>query len=656
MKLSVVIVNYNVQHFLDQCLYAVLQAAKNIETEVFVVDNNSVDGSNTMVRKKYPGVQLIENKRNVGFSKANNQAIRVSQGQYILLLNPDTVVQEDTFEKCIGFMDNNHLAGALGVRMIDGKGNFLPESKRAMPSPWVAFYKIFGLARLFPKSHKFGKYHLTYLPQDKVNEVDILPGAFMLMRKEALDKAGLLDEDFFMYGEDIDLSYRIRLAGYKNYYYPETTIIHYKGESTKKTSVNYVYVFYNAMLIFARKHFTGNHVKWFSLLINMAVYFRAGIALIRRFINSYLLQSIDLISFFSGFYLLAKAWGTFFFKNPGHYSTILYQVILPIYALVWIVSIYLTGGYDKPVKLNRVLKGILSGTVVILIIYALLPLHLRFSRALILLGALWAMLIAFATKYLLGKAMPEQFKFEIKKRKKRFVIIGEPNEIETIARIIGHNSITAEYLALVTINEMPDNQNAIGTIDNISEIVEINKIDEIIFSAKTVPAKTIIKTMIQLGAYALEYKIASPNGISIIGSSSINTSGDLYAIDINSVVQTVNIRKKRIFDLAASIIILLLSPLLMFSFKNKLSFGRNILLVLTGKYSFVGIKNENANEELKVLKKGILTPVDLLNNKHIEHNETEKVNILYARDYKIGNDIKILFKAFNKLSRNINNG
>ena len=191
MKLSVIIVNYNVKHFIEQCLHSVNKALTGIDAEIFVVDNNSVDGSCAMIKEKFPQVKLIENKKNVGFSTANNQAIRESASEYVLLLNPDTVVQEDTFSKCLAFMDAHPDAGGMGVKMIDGKGNFLPESKRALPTPAVSFYKIFGLSRLFPKSKTFGRYHLGFLNKDKNHEIEILSGAYMLLRKETLKK--LLD-------------------------------------------------------------------------------------------------------------------------------------------------------------------------------------------------------------------------------------------------------------------------------------------------------------------------------------------------------------------------------------------------------------------------------------------------------------------------------
>ena len=285
IKLSVVIVNYNVKHFIEQCLFSVLKAAQHVSCEVFVVDNNSVDGSVGLLKSKFPQITLIENKVNTGFSVANNQAIKLAKGEYILLLNPDTVVQEDTFLKTIAFMDEHPLAGGLGVKMLDGQGNFAPESKRGLPTPSVAFYKMFGLSKLFPRSKKFGVYHLSYLPENAINEMDVISGAFMLMRKSVLDKIGLLDETFFMYGEDIDLSYRITQAGYKNYYFPLTQIIHYKGESTKRSSLNYVVIFYRAMAIFSKKHFGGSHAFWFNFLINIAIVLKAGVALLSRFLR-----------------------------------------------------------------------------------------------------------------------------------------------------------------------------------------------------------------------------------------------------------------------------------------------------------------------------------------------------------------------------------
>ncbi|HPB05280.1 MAG TPA: glycosyltransferase, partial [Prolixibacteraceae bacterium] len=383
--------NYNVKHFLEQCLHSVEKASKNLATEVFVVDNNSVDGSKGMLLSKFPNIKLILNEKNVGFSKANNQAIRQATGQYVLLLNPDTVVEEDTFEKVVAFMDSHPEAGGLGVKMIDGKGKFLPESKRGLPTPWVAFYKVFGLSAIFPHSKVFGKYHLSYLDKNELHQVDVLAGAFMLLRKEALDKVGLLDEGFFMYGEDIDLSYRITLGGYKNYYYPDTTIIHYKGESTKKGSLNYVKMFYNAMIIFANKHFSRQYAGLFSFFIHLAIYFRAALATMSRVFKKLWLPLLDFAMIFLGFYWLLPVWENIKYV-PGYYPDAFIFLGIPAYIFIWLITTYYSGGYEKPVSLLKIIRGIVSGTFIILIIYSLLPNSARFSRAVILMGAVLSFL------------------------------------------------------------------------------------------------------------------------------------------------------------------------------------------------------------------------------------------------------------------------
>ncbi len=283
MELSVIIVSYNVRYFLDLCLSSVRKAAEGISCEVFVVDNNSPDGSCLMVARDYPGVKLIANKDNKGFAAANNQAIKQASGKYLLLLNPDTFIGEDTFSKCITFMEKHADAGAMGVMMINGKGKFLPESKRGLPDPETAFYRISGLSYLFPRSARFSRYYLGDLDRNETHVVDVIAGAFMFLRREAVLKTGLPDESFFMYGEDIDYSYRIIKEGFKNYYYPEVKILHFKGESTRKENIDFVVNFYRAMLIFVKKHFNDGNFKKLSFAIRTAIFFRAGLSVIHRF-------------------------------------------------------------------------------------------------------------------------------------------------------------------------------------------------------------------------------------------------------------------------------------------------------------------------------------------------------------------------------------
>ena len=258
---------------------------KNLEAEIFVVDNNSTDGSKEFFQNKFPQVKFIWNTKNEGFAKANNIALTKTSGDYILFLNPDTIVAEDCFEKCISFIQSKNNSIACGIKMIDGSGIFLKESKRAFPSPMTSLYKLSGLARLFPKSNLFSKYHLGYLDENVNHEVDVLAGAFMMIPKKILDTVGGFDESFFMYGEDIDLSYRIQKAGYKNFYFAESCIIHFKGESTKKGSLNYVKMFYKAMSVFVKKHYGGTEAGFFNFFIQIAILFRAGISVAARFFS-----------------------------------------------------------------------------------------------------------------------------------------------------------------------------------------------------------------------------------------------------------------------------------------------------------------------------------------------------------------------------------
>ena len=267
MKLSIVIVSYNVRTYLEQCLQSVQKALEGIDGEVFVVDNHSDDDSVAVLRASYPWVRLIENPENVGFARANNIAIRQSEAEYVLLLNPDTVVEEPTLRGVLDFMDAHPEAGGAGVMMHNADGTLAPESRRAIPTPWVSCLKMLGFTK---------RYYMSHLPWDQPSQIEVISGAFCLLRKKALDEIGLLDETFFMYGEDIDLSYRLLKGGWQNWYLPYS-IIHFKGKSTQKSDYRYVHIFYQAMLIFFRKHY-GHLSFFYTMPVKMAIYFRASIA------------------------------------------------------------------------------------------------------------------------------------------------------------------------------------------------------------------------------------------------------------------------------------------------------------------------------------------------------------------------------------------
>jgi GT2 family glycosyltransferase len=650
MKLSVIIVNYNVKHFLEQCLHSVYKASKGIETEIFVVDNNSVDGSAQLIREKFPELNFIANKENVGFSRANNQAIKKAKGKYILLLNPDTVVEEDTFSKVIDFMENHPDAGGLGVKMIDGKGSFLPESKRGLPTPWVAFYKMFGLSKLFPHSRKFGKYHLSYLNENEIHEIEVLAGAFMLMRREALDKVGLLDETFFMYGEDIDLSYRITLGGFKNYYFPETTIIHYKGESTKKGSLNYVKVFYSAMIIFARKHFSGGKAGIFAFIIHLAIWFRAFISIFKRIFEKIALPLIDALLIYSGFIFITPFWENLRFE-PGHFPAQYLQIVVPVYILFWLIGIWFSGGYKKPVNLFKITRGLLWGTISILLVYSLVNEELRFSRVLILLGSFWSLFVLMLSRIVFHWLKLKNFRLDVKKAK-RVAIVGHSSEANRVKKLLEDSQTQTDLAGFIALDNTDRGQNYIGEIQQISEIIRINRINEIIFCAENLSSANIIRAMLDLTQLEVEYKIAPPESISIIGSNSIHTAGDLYIVNINAVSKSSNKRKKRFFDIGFALLCLILSPFTIWFYSNKNQFLHNIFSVLSGKHSWIGyIQNQKTYGNLPELKTGVLNPGDLFPEIILDDEKMSRLNILYAKDYSIFTDAEIFLTGWKKLDR-----
>jgi GT2 family glycosyltransferase len=284
MQLSVIILNYNVRYFLEQCVLSVQNALETIDSEIIVIDNNSPDNSCAMMKQRFPNVKLIQNNENLGFPKGNNIGVAQAQGEYICILNPDTVVAEDTFTKILAFVKPlessqlNDSMGIIGCKLIDGAGNFLPESKRGVPTPWVAFTKIAGLYKLFPKSETFGKYYAQHLRENETGKVAILVGAFMFMKRDLYLEVDGFDEDCFMYSDDIDLSYRMLQKRKSNYYFHETTVIHYKGESTVKDET-YMKRFQEAMNYFYKKHFRISIL--FSIFMKIGIVFFSFVKMFR---------------------------------------------------------------------------------------------------------------------------------------------------------------------------------------------------------------------------------------------------------------------------------------------------------------------------------------------------------------------------------------
>ena len=653
VKLSVILVNYNVKYFLEQALLAVARAMEGVSGEVIVVDNASSDGSVEFIRQRFPQVKLMANTENVGFSRANNQAIRQATGEYVLLLNPDTVVGEDTFHNALTFMDSHPDAGALGVKMVDGRGRFLPESKRAFPSPRVAFFKAVGLSALLPRSRTFARYHLGHLPDDETATVDVLAGAFMLLRKEALDKTGLLDETFFMYGEDIDLSYRIIQSGYRNYYFPHSPIIHYKGESTKKGSLNYVRMFYEAMAIFVRKHFGSGRARTFSMLIQAAIWLKAMLHVAGNTFRQLWLLLLDGLVLFGGLFVIKDFWAAQVRETPDYYPWEFTWLVLPAYVVLWLTAVFFSGGYDRPLRLSKAFRGLFVGTIAILALYGVIDESLRFSRAIILLGAAWAAIAMGATRYLLHFARHRSFGAE-EQPGRNLLIVGGPAEADRVQGLLKEVGVFSRVAGLVLPAGMADtgNEQVLGTTEQLPDLVRLFEVDEVIFCAKDLAYRDIIRYIEMLGPER-EFKFVAEGSRSIIGSNSRHTAGDLYAIDANLQIATpMQRRNKCVLDLLFCVALLLTLPVHLMLVKRPGGLLKNWWRVLTGRQSWVGYCYAEVPQPLPALRPGVLCPLDA-HHTDMEPSPTliAKLNLAYARDYTAWRDVHVVRKGYRELGR-----
>jgi GT2 family glycosyltransferase len=635
LKLSIVIVNYNVKHFLEQCLKSVNQSIKEIDAEIFVVDNNSVDGSNEMVKSLFPSVKLIANTENVGFSTANNQAIRQSTGDYVLLLNPDTVVPENCFSKLLTFADSKPDLGGCGVHMVDGQGKYLPESKRGLPTPEVALYKMIGLNKVLPKSKKFGKYHLGYLPEYENNEIDVLSGAFMLMRKKTLDEVGLLDETFFMYGEDIDLSYRITQGGWKNYYFADTSIIHYKGESTKKLSTNYVRVFYKAMVIFAEKHYSGGNQRLFKFFIHTAIYARAAVAMVTNGVRKFWQPAVEALLIFISLYWLKGYWEEHIKRGNEVYPLEMVTIHLPYYTMSWITSLWFSGSYTKKYDFGIVVRGILIGTAAISVIYGLLPDTLRYSRGIILFGTLLVLAVLLIWRTSLHFATYKTLDFSQRHHTKS-ILVGVQSKWDTVMDML--KSYNRNYQQIGFVSDQKNNSPQwLGSISQLKEIVKIYGINEIIFSNDSISTEDTMKLMNDIGPRVNYYTIPADSNF-VIGSHSKNANGLYFGKQIELNLSKQEYRtQKRVFDIFIALAVIVLAPLLVLFTKSR-KWLLNSGAVLLAKKTWVSYSSDPLN--LPKLKKGVYTTDYELKEKN--KNFQVNLDLLYAKNYSVSKDLQIL--------------
>ncbi|MEM9932056.1 MAG: glycosyltransferase family 2 protein [Bacteroidota bacterium] len=649
MDLSVIIVNYNVKYFLEQCLRSALVAGTALETEIIVIDNASTDGSQQMVREKFAAsITFIENVDNPGFSKANNQGIAMAKGKYVLLLNPDTVVAEDAFQKCFDYMEAHPNTGGLGVKMIDGEGMFLPESKRSLPTPWVSFYKIFGLSSLFPNSKVFGKYHLSYLEKEENHEIEILSGAYMWMKKDLLEEIGYLDEDFFMYGEDIDLSYRILLADHTNAYLADTQIIHYKGESTKTGSLNYVKVFYQAMIIFAQKHFGGSRKQLFIAGIRLAVYFRALLAVLFRVGKTLGFPIIEGGLIYGLIYGIKSYWEHYVrYIEGGAYPPSFDWVAAPIYTLVFVSFLALAGAYKKPYQIRAIITATLSGFIAIATVSYVFP-QINFSRAIVGLTSIFAMILAITLRGLINMRKGGSFFFH-EKTLKRVLLIGSGEDIRRAMRLLSREIDYPINVMGWVDSQFKPSKEALGAVSDLEEILALYDVEELIFSAGSISATQIMDIMQDWREKSLSFKIIPPDCNFLIGPQETYEAKHVQTSSFNLSYKRALLSKK-VFDKMSSLLLLVLFPVLFPFYKKPAKAFSAIWRIMIGKAHMVGYISTH-QRGLPQIKPGILNMLYRTGTGNTSTNlDVHTLDSYYAQTYSWYLDLEIFIKGWRYVS------
>ena len=669
---------------MKQTLESVYKSVSGIETEVFVVDNNSFDGSSQMVRSTYPDVILIENSENQGFSKANNKGLKRAKGDYVLILNPDTVVQEDTFKTLIKFLDEHPEAGAASCKVLNADGTLQLACRRSTPTPLVVLPKILGLSTLFPKSKLLAKYNLTYLDEDEVSEVDAVSGSFVMVRKTVIEEIGLFDEDFFMYGEDLDWFFRMRKAGYKIYYVPYTKIIHYKGESIRAAGFDAIGMFYKAQIQFVRKHFRKSKSVFAVMFLYFGIILRGslsyavktGVTLAPLLMDTVLMQLSLLLA-------IRIKFGSLNEINE-------YLIIDGIYTAVWLLSFYVIGVYKKSrLSATYAAWGVLFGFFVNTT-FTFFFNQFAYSREvliwLLLLNIIilpaWRIGIRLARKTGLVPFLGTLGKTMILRRT---AIVGSKEEAKRITHKILDRIEYGYTIEGFIDKNSPDssleNPTYLGNVTDIAEIVSARKITDIIFSTESYSYEEVMDIIDKVKHNKMNFKIVPKQMDFIIGKSSVESIEELSIIDIEfSIDKLINRIIKRSLDLIiSSLLLILLLPFALISF---LFFGRSIkvvdlllrnnrvrkayllsksdkiqsgilsrypllLHVLTGDMSIVGcdlLLNSSESKDIQC-KPGLASLAGIMSQGNRDKNEYEKYEQYYLRHQSLNLDLEIIIKA-----------
>ncbi len=654
--LSIIVVNYNVKEFLLNMLDSVRKAAKTISAEIIVVDNASDDGSIESIKEKFPSVKLIVNKKNIGFGAANNIAMMHASGKYFIIINPDTIVREDTFIKMISFFEANPAVGIAGCKVLNSDGTLQLACRRGFPGPWTSFTKVMGLSTLFPKSKLFARYNLTYLDENKTYEVDAVSGAFMMMRKEVYDRIGGFDQEFFMYGEDLDLCYRTQQAGYKVYYVHSTEIIHYKGESTKRSGIDETKVFYDAMHLFVRKHFSSSFIV--ESILQSAIIFRKLIA----FANVYKLAIVSIVIDFLIF-SVAVLLGEHIYANEHWrgFPDVFKPRVYFFPALIQIFIGMMTGAYRKKTISNLpAALGLIYGMVFLSALTYFFK-QFAFSRAVVLISyglafvlfSFWRVVVKIIFKAGL----------ETGSKKSRTLIVGNESKAGELASKL-KSTFTRLYQVVGLIGLSRKNIGGsigsfkiIGAIDNIKKIITDERIDKIIFSSEDLSFNQIFSVVSECQGENVEFLVAGKELDYLVGKSSVTILDDIALLKVSYNISSFSRKAtKRIFDLALSVVILFLAYPFIYLFQKITSENGSFVQFILGvpevfisRKSFVGPRDSSNRDHLFVGKVGLTGLWFVEDYPETDSEEIKKLDIFYAKNQNIWLDLEILGRTFSKM-------
>lgn len=661
MLLSIVTVNYNVRQFLENALTSIGRALEGIDGEVIVVDNASRDNSVAMVRKTFPWVHVIANEENVGFARANNQALRVAKGKYILLINPDSIVQEDTFRVMIQYLDAHPEVGLAGCKVLNPDGTFQLPCRRSFPTPWVAFTKMFGLSALFPSSRLFGQYNLTYLSPDETYPVDAVSGSFMMVRREVYEKIGGLDESYFMYGEDLDWCYRVRQAGYTVAYVHETSVIHFKGESTRRSDINEVRLFYKAMELFVARHFRRSYFERFFLSLGIAV--REAIAWVNRVLPPLVLMVTDFVLVDVAL-LLSAYW---YFETPLRFIDGANPIVWFAPSLLVVLGLAASGSYlSNRYAPSRAAMGVLGGYVMISAAVFFFK-NLAYSRAVVAISGIVSIVFIPFWRILLQRLRMRSTRSGQRRTlfggRTLIVGIGESGR-ELLRRLRVRMDGAYDVVGFVDttgmhIGESIDGVEVVASLENVGKVIDTLRVSDVIFSTEGLSYGEVLSVISRSNNSVVNFRLV-PNSLeAIIGKTSVDQLDTIPLVDIE---YNLHRPSHRLMKRAADIMVAFVGVLLFYipahvtrAWKKEGGVYRSLTLVLSGRRSLIGLPSDDHGHLASSLSQRCggadLGPIGLTGliqvNRHqgMTEEEMERYALFYAKNHSIALDAEILMKA-----------